>query len=117
MGRQFIDTLNDIRQGAIADEMGEQLADLIQTIRGTGGKGSISLTLTVKPASKNNTDQLIVHDAITVKKPKPEQGTTILFATAEGGLTRRDPRQPELPMRPKAIAPTPIDRQSAASGE
>lgn len=103
MGKQFIETLNDIRQGAIADEMGEQLADLVKTIRETGGKGSISLTLTIKPAGKTNTEQLVVSDQIVVKKPKPEQGTSILFSTEAGSLTRRDPRQPELPIRPARV--------------
>lgn len=113
MGKQFIDTLNDIRQGAIADEMGEQLADLVKTIRETGGKGSISLTLTIKPAGKTNTDQLVVTDAIVVKKPKPEQGTSILFASDEGSLSRRDPRQPELPMRGRVVGEVP----RASAGE
>lgn len=115
---QFIATINDIRQGQIADEMGDQLAALVKAVRETGGKASLSLKLTIKPASKNNTEQLVVTDEIVATKPKPERGTTILFSTEEGNLSRRDPRQPELPMRgqarivgevPRAVPP-PIDQ-------
>ncbi len=100
---QFIQTINDIRQGQIADEMAERLGELVKAVRETGGKAELSLKLTIKPASKNNTEQLVVTDEIVAKKPKPERGTTILFSSEDGGLSRRDPRQPELPMAGRAI--------------
>lgn len=96
MARQFLDTLRDIRQGAVIDELGEELAELVQAVRETGRRGELTFTLTVRPASKGNVDVLALEDSVKVKRPKPERGTSIVYAQPDGSLSRRDPRQPEM---------------------
>jgi len=97
MSRQsFVEVLKDVRQGAAIDDLTTHLTDLVESVRKTGRAGKITLTLTVKPAAKGEVNALMVDDAVSVKKPTMEHGTTVFFATAENGLSRRDPRQPEL---------------------
>lgn len=107
----FITTLRDLRQGLALDDLGDQLVGLVAHVRSTGRAGKLTLTLTVKPASKGNTDVLAIEDAVTVKLPKAETGSTILYATSDNQLSRKDPRQPELsglrdvtPIRPPSAA-------------
>ena len=56
----------------------------------TGRAGELRLTIKLKPGKAG---QVEVSDDITVKAPKPERGTSIMFATPEGNLQREDPRQ------------------------
>lgn len=92
----FLGTLKEIRQGQSLHELSEHLAVLVEAVRATGRKGSLTYTLTIKPASKGETVTLMVEDAVSVKRPNPERGTTVFFATNDNGLQRNDPRQPEL---------------------
>jgi hypothetical protein len=108
MSRPFVDVLRDVRYGAAVEELTAHLTELVETVRKTGRAGSITLKLTVKPAAKGDVSALTVDDAVSVKKPTMEHGTTVFFATAENGLSRRDPRQPDLiDLRPS----TPVVRE------
>ena len=96
--RRFTDTLGDIREGAVVDDLTLQLRDLVQRVRETGRPGTLTLVLKVKSASKGGAinGALIIEDDIKTKLPVAERGTTVLFATEEGQLQRHDPRQPRL---------------------
>lgn len=96
MGRVFIDTLKDIRNGGAVNELDDELRTLVQKVRETGRKGELKLTIAIRPASKGNVDVLMIDDKIEAKAPKPEKGASIVYANADGTLSRKDPRQPEL---------------------
>lgn len=95
--RTFMAVLGDVRSGAAVAEMSEALADIVQRAIESGKQGSISLTLTVQPhgAGQNG---FFIQDTMKVALPKMPKDKTVMFADAEGNLTRRDPRQPDLPM-------------------
>ena len=94
--RSFVDTLKDIRHGDVIGELGAELSALVGAVRATGSKGVITLSITVKPASKGDVSALVLEDEIKVKPPKFPKGSTILFATEDNALQKQDPRQPEL---------------------
>jgi len=94
--RTFTETVRDLRQGSAESDISRDLADLVQAIRETGRAGSITVTLSLKPVTAGDGTQLIVEDKVTVKKPMPQRGSTVLFATEDNELSRRDARQPEL---------------------
>ncbi len=112
----FLETLGAIRAGDAVDDLAAQLADLVKCVRETGRAGALTLKLTVKPASKGDTTTLLLEDAVAVKRPAPERGATIFYATSAHALTRQDPRQPELAGLRTPVAVTPI-RPLAASQE
>jgi hypothetical protein len=94
--RSFSETLKDIRDGNLLTELPSQLADLVASILATGKSGSLTLKLNIKvlqPGSKT----LLIQDLVTVTKPEADRATTVVYATEENDLTRRDPRQPALP--------------------
>ena len=63
-----------------------------------GGTGEIAIKLTIKPMAGDEMG-IELKDEIKPKVPRRQTGKTIFFATEDGGLTRSDPRQPELPMQ------------------
>lgn len=94
--KRFTDTLGEIRGGEVIAELTNQLREVVQRVRESGRPGALVLTLKVKTASKGIGAALIIEDDVKVKLPVAERGTTVLFATDDGELSRNDPRQPRL---------------------
>lgn len=97
MSQNTIKTLQDLRQGQALDDLGDAIANLVAQVRHTGRAGKVTLTLTIGPLSKGDTNVIAINDAVSVKLPKLETGTTVLYADDNGVLSRNDPRQPKLP--------------------
>lgn len=96
MADSILETLGALRQGGTAAELDEALSTLVGAVRATAKAGTLTLKLTIKPASKGDVATLVLEDAITVKPPALERGGTIFYAVKGDKLSRRDPRQPEL---------------------
>lgn len=88
--RPFIDQLVALRFGTLADELTDKLNELTNACAGNGRSGTLSLKLTLKPGKGG---QVEVFDDVSLKLPKEEKGSSIMFATPEGNLQREDPRQ------------------------
>ena len=94
--QDFLQFMADLRQGAALEEYRKALVELQARVNDTGKRGSMTITLTIEPVAKlRNT--FSIKDAVTTKLPVGEKGETLLFADDSGRLSRRDPRQPELP--------------------
>jgi hypothetical protein len=93
--RPFASWLQDQRGGGLHGELTDELADLVTAVREHDKPGTLTLTITVKP----NADSFFVSDEVKVKAPRAERGSSLFFADDTGNLMRRDPRQPELPLR------------------
>lgn len=96
MSRNFTDVIGDLQGGRVHQELTDQLNDLIKEVMEHRKAGSISLTIDVKPNAAN---QVEVKDKITVKLPQADRMKTMFFTNEEGDLLRRDPRQPDLPLK------------------
>lgn len=96
MARSFVDTLKDIREGNLLAELPQYMQDLVAAVRATGKGGRLTLVLNVKPLEKGS-NALLVSDDIKVSIPEQPRESTVLFATESNDLSRRDPRQPDLP--------------------
>ncbi len=94
--RPFIDTLRDIEAGALLDELSETQHSLIDAIRLTGKGGDLTIKLAYKP---DGNGQMTIKADVKAKEPALSRGTSLFFLTPEGNLTRRDPRQQDLPLR------------------
>lgn len=95
--RPFVDFLRTQRRGALADELAEQLATLVRAVRETGGTGTLTLAIKIKPADKRDTvDTLIIADEVRIKAPNPARGSSIFYPDQHGNLHRTDPRQSDL---------------------
>lgn len=105
--RTFVSTVDVLRKGHLSDELNDKLRELVLAVAQSGKSGSISLTIKIKPASKGG--PLEVHDDVKMTLPRPDRSSTYLYNTDDGGLTRNDPAQEELPgIRAVEDAPAPI---------
>lgn len=102
MTNDTIDTLQQIRAGGLLDEIGDELANLTRHVRETGRGGKLTITLTVSPVKKGQGEIVTIADEVRAKLPKIERPSTVLFTNDDGGLSRKDPRQPDLPL-PSAV--------------
>lgn len=99
--------LREMRHGRSLAELSQELAALVAAVRETGKGGSLSYTITVKPASQGDVVTVQLQDEVKAKVPKPARGASIFYASDENALMRSDPRQREFALRevPKAPAP------------
>jgi hypothetical protein len=95
--RPFFETLRDIEAGALLDELSEHQHRLVDAIRLAGKGGELVIKLAYKPDGRG---QMNIKAEVKVNEPKMSRGTSLFFLTPEGNLTRRDPRQQDLPLRP-----------------
>lgn len=99
--RTFAIFLSDLADGRVHSELTEGLRDLVMTMMESastnGGKssGSISLNLGLK----YDRGAFIPNAEVKVKKPKTSYPLSIFWPTADGMLSRQDPRQQNLPLR------------------
>jgi hypothetical protein len=91
--RPFTDTLAQLRYGTLGEDLTKALHELTLKCQDTGRSGALTLQLQLKPGKGG---QIEVFDDIKVKLPKEERGSTIMFSTPEGNLTREDPRQMQI---------------------
>jgi hypothetical protein len=100
--RAFVDTLRDIRDGELLNELPRKLQEVIEGVQATGKKGKLTIVLELSPAKAN---MFVLTDDVKQVIPEPERDTTtVFFITEESDLSRRDPRQPKLPeMGPRGV--------------
>ncbi|MCJ8138411.1 transcriptional regulator [Falsirhodobacter halotolerans] len=86
----FMEFIQSFRRGELLEMGDKHLNELMDAINETGGNGSITITL---PFKVNKAGQIECTPDIAVKKPRRPMGTGIYYATDDGRLSRRDPRQ------------------------
>lgn len=89
----FVQLLQATRRGEIVREADDLLAEMVRAIHEHGGKGELTLKLSIK---KNEAEQLEITPALNMKKPRRALGIGIAYSTDEGELSRTDPLQDDL---------------------
>lgn len=102
MARPFFETLRELRAGATLDELTSALAELVSAVKATDKPGELTLKLKLRPPRKGNATYITIEDSVLVKAPVMERGDTVFFPTVDGGLSRQDPNQGSLDLRPVA---------------
>jgi hypothetical protein len=109
MPRPILETLREIRRGAFLDEAAEKLHELVSAVTASGKGGTLTLRLTVQPAGRGNAVRtVIVVDQITSNLPAPDREVTVFFPTEAGELSRSDPSQLPLGLRPVETPVQPV---------
>lgn len=93
--QSFLMFLSQLRAGKAVEEFDNALSELVQTIRDSGSSGRLTLALEIKPMTNDDTT-MAIFDKMKIDPPKKKTGQTIMYALDDGGLSRRDPRQPDL---------------------
>jgi len=97
--RPIVDTLREIRHGAMLDEAASELAEVVKRVAETGKAGALTLKLTVKPAGRGSVRTVVIEDEVQTKLPAPDKEVTVFFPTGDGNLSRQDPSQMDLGLR------------------
>lgn len=115
MSKNFIQTVAEINAGALQEELSDALRTLVQEVRKTGGKGSLTLVLDIKAAKGNQS--VIVDADVKLKAPKLERPTEFFFVGRDNSLLRDHPDQQKLPLRAVDDAPADIVTIDRTTGE
>lgn len=107
--KPFAATIQELRSGLLHAELSDALAEVTQAAMEHGKAGAVTLTLTLKPEASG---QFFIEDQVKIKKPEGKRPVSLMFADENGGLHRRDPRQPELPMSADQLAAQREQRQA-----
>lgn len=96
--RPFGELLRELGSGATDVELAEGIWDVIQRVRDTGKKGSLTLTIAVAPIDKKDPQNgpLSFVDSVKVNLPEYDRTPVFLFTDREGNPTRSNPLQAEL---------------------
>ena len=96
--RPFMDFLREHRSGLTHDELSEKLQELVAGVTTEGKAGTLTFTISIKPAGRDS-GTLEVGCDVRTKLPKSPPGVSIFFATPENNLMRSDPRQQAMELR------------------
>ncbi len=102
----IMELLTIVGDGRVLDDYHERLDALIRAVKTSHKKGTITLTLSVAPA-KDMMDipRVVVSAVVTAKIPLSERGSEMLYIDDDNQLSRRNPRQPELPFNTVKMPP------------
>ncbi len=105
----FDTVLRQHRKGKFLGELSAALQEAVLGVRECPGTATISVTLKITPAGRDNA--LVVVDEIKVKIPQPEN-KGIWYGTEDGALVRVNPDQTEMKLsaveEPAALPQTKI---------
>lgn len=96
--RPFFDTARDIRRGGLLEDCADELQKVVKAVEETGKPAKLTITLTVKPASKAQ-GAVVISDKVKATLPELPVGETILFVTPECNLVANDPSQKEIDLK------------------
>lgn len=108
--KSFIQIIRQGDRGQLLQDCEKALEDIITAINSYGGTGSI----TIKAKIKGKGDAFVVSTELKHEIPAPPRTDAMFFYdTEQGELTRRDPRQPDLPAVVEADFKNGVQRRSA----
>lgn len=93
----FTGFLHQQRQGGLAVELGEVMAEVTDAVLEQQKVGSVTLKISIAPTKDGVT--VFISDEVNKKVPQPDRGGSIMYTDRDGNLTRNDPRQMTLPIR------------------
>ena len=101
----FAAALQQVGRGAALNRLSRLLNELVQAVDATGKKSRLNIAIDVARYKKSDR-ALDVTVTSSLKAPEGDDNSTsgVFFADEFGNLSRDDPMQPQLPLRPVAIA-------------
>jgi hypothetical protein len=101
----FPTSIFEIDNGATMAEFAAALHELTTAVREVGKGGEVSLTISIAPATKGDTDVVMVKSKVKTKVPESSRRQTVFYLDDDNQLVRNDPKQQTLPLRIVDIQP------------
>jgi len=89
--------LHEHRAAGLHNELGEGLAEIVAAVLEHQKTGTLEIKIKVAPSDIGGA--VVVTDEVKVKAPQADPDPSLFFSDRTGNLSRRDPRQAELPLR------------------
>ena len=107
----FLALLQGKTGGVTLLDLDYQLADLVRQVQETGRAGTLTYKVKISPNAKRG---VRIDDAVDIKAPKADVGTTFFFVGRDGALLRNDPNQMEMQLKsvPAEDAAQPLKQAS-----
>lgn len=99
----ILDLLDRLGDGSCTTELSEELQQVVERVAEHGGKGTVTISLTVERVADRAVE---VDYKLAAKSPRPEHVPTRVWL-GEHGLTTRNPRQAALPFADDDVADAP----------
>lgn len=96
MSEKAFNVISRADQGQLLEDLNEEMDRLTAAVLKTGLKGKLTLTISVGKMKGNN-NAVEVKTDLSAKLPQPIRTADLYFADEDGVLSRKDPRQPDLP--------------------
>jgi hypothetical protein len=96
MQNDILQTITDMRNGAVAIDINSKFNEMIQAVLETGGKGELTVTIKAEPSKLGMGGAVLevqTEHVCKMKKPELAVGKSFFFVTKDGSLTRDDPAQ------------------------
>lgn len=81
--------------GQLLDDANDLLSQITKAVKETGGKGKLTISIEVRTVKK--TDALELSANVKADLPLPTRSSELYFSNEDGRVSRKDPRQPDLP--------------------
>lgn len=107
----FSTVLAQLNGGNTHAELSRTLQELVEAVKATGKKGSLSFTLAISESKADAALDVVA--SVKSRLPEPKQFATIFYVDGDSNLVRKDPRQTELEFSPVRVA----DAPGKAAGE
>lgn len=92
----FVRWIEEYPRGLLGIELSEAMAACVQATQLYDRSSAFTLKVTIAPGNQGMGD-LLVQARVDSKPAKPTNPTMTFFPTPDGGLSRRDPNQTQLP--------------------
>ena len=91
----IIQTLVEMRSGAVAADCSQRLTEVLQAVMQTGKKGRLTIDIMIEPAkiALGEVKEVALKHVCKVVEPVQDPGVTIFFPLKDGNLSRQDPNQ------------------------
>lgn len=101
MAKAFAVFLQELSDGRTHARASERLDALLRAVRDTGKGGSITLTIKVKPATRNGgaVDKVTLRGDVKADLPENDAGEDFFWMTEDAELSHNHPRQGSLELR------------------
>lgn len=109
----FIKLASELAYGQSVQEWDQAVADIIRGCRDHQKDGELVLKFKFTPEKGG---QILILDSFKATVPEADRMKTIMYVQRDGSLGRRDPRQPELPMREVTLPAEPAGGQEENVG-
>ncbi|HWA07952.1 MAG TPA: hypothetical protein VG838_00650 [Opitutaceae bacterium] len=92
----FAQLLGQLSNGRVLTDLADKFPLVVEAVKRTGKKGTLTLQLTVKPEGKGDVTSVEVLDEVKLKLPERDRKATTFFVVGERDLSRADPNQTEI---------------------